>query len=108
MSRGKKDSAQKIIKIDGKYGIAVADTGYALMRWTGKSWTSEGYWSTVAKCLRQYVSETIHDELSERECAGVAQAAEVIQGAVRRCEAMIAAVFPEYEVREHARFGMGQ
>ena len=91
-----------VIVLDDKYGIKALDIDYALVTFykdRGKrAFRAVAYYSSVAKCLKEYVNLAIHSELSVKTDISISEAIKRIEDAVVRSTQVIKAAFPEYKV----------
>lgn len=91
-----------VIVLDDKYGIKAVDIDYALVKFFLRKgirdYKAVAYYSSVAKCLKEYVNLTIHDELEVKTDISLSEALKRINDAITRSNNVIKAAFPEYKV----------
>lgn len=96
-----------LIMLDDVYGISVDPIDYSLRKniksdKTGKTrQDTVGYYSSIASCLRAYVTETIHDSLESDKVMELKEAADRISNEMNRVVSIIEQAFPEYEVTKN-------
>lgn len=99
-----KENLNPLIMLDDVYGISVDSIDYSLRKniksdKTGKTrQDTVGYYSSIASCLRAYVTETIHDSLESDKAMELKEAADRISKEMSRVFSIIEQAFPEYEV----------
>ena len=97
----KRNEDKGLLWIDDKYAVKVMDIEYALVKASGekKSLQTKGYWSSIEKCLRQYLKESVHDRLLNTEGrVTLVEAQKTIREVIEACEEKIGLSFPEYKV----------
>ena len=92
-----------LILIDDKYGIAVNERDYALVgiyvTKDGKEYTRAiAFYSSVAKCLKEYVRTCVHDALMDEMDISLAEALERIETAVHTSTQVISGVLPAIDM----------
>lgn len=91
-----------VIVLDDKYGIKAVDVEYALVKFFLRKgirdYKAVAYYSSVAKCLEEYVNLTVHDELEVKTDISLSEAVKRIDDATARANNVIKAAFPEYKV----------
>lgn len=96
------ENMEGVIVLDDKYGIKAIDIDYALVKFFLRKgirdYKAVAYYSSVAKCLKEYVNLSIHDELDVKADISLSEAAKRIDDAITRSNNVIKATFPEYKV----------
>ena len=93
-----------LIMIDAEYGISVDPIDYSLRKIiksekTGKTrQETKGYFGTIQRCLKEYVTDTMHCAVESEKSITLKEAVERIEAAVNRACKVIEEVFPDYEV----------
>lgn len=104
--KAREQQIKALIKIDDNYGIAVEPLDYSLRKIlvnkkTGKQYHKVvGYYGSVAKCLKCYVRETMHDTLYDDKDIDLTEALSWIEKAIDKVYGIINDAFPEYTVTE--------
>jgi len=91
------------IILDDKYCIAVLPIDYSLARRRkGKDgedkFESFAWFGNISQCLKEYVHQTVHDDLRAKRGISLPEAADTAQRALERCLQAIQECFPTYEV----------
>lgn len=91
-----------VIVLDDKYGIKAVDIDYALVTFytdRGKrAYRAVAYYSSVAKCLQEYIKQAVHNELSVKADISLSEAVKRVEDATVRSIQAIKATFPDYKV----------
>jgi len=96
-----------IIFIDENYCIMVMPIDYALAKIrTGKNgrqyYEPFAYYSSIGKCLKEYLHESVHSDLREKSSISLPVALKAVQNSIQRCIGIFNEKFPDYDIVEIA------
>lgn len=93
---------RKGILIDDKYAVIVMQIDYALAKVKtdsiGMYFVPFAFFGSVEKCLREYVRQVVHDELSVDSIISIGEAERRIAQAISNVTETISSRFPDYKV----------
>lgn len=90
-----------VILLDDAYGIKAMDIDYALVKFRKVKGERRNepiaYFSSVTKCLQEYVKQRVHGELDVKADISLTEAIKRIEQATARCYQLIEGAIPKGE-----------